>query len=217
MLVVIAIILVLLAILVPSFTTWRERALRVTCLSNVRQLASGCLLFAGDNQGQLPYPNWNGAGETRWAPGWAYDRPKAFNGELNNLTYGAIWPYLKDFTVYRCPTDPRDQLPAGTCAALKLSDYVMNGAVISYNGNQPFRSYPLSMFFGSDIMFWEGAADRFAAGNDCSQYPAEGMEFRHRGGGVVGCFDAHGEWMSSSTYNLLAGNSSGRNRFWCDP
>jgi len=217
MIVVIAIILVLLMILVPSFGSWRDRAYRVKCMSNVRQLALGAILYAGEHDGLPPYPNWNGAGESRWAPGWAYDRTKAFNGDLDNLTYGALWPFIKDFSVYRCPTDPREKLPADACAALKLSDYVMNGAVIGYNGNLAFRSYPLSMFMRSDVLFWEGAADRFAAGNDCSQFPAEGMEFRHRGGGMVACVDAHGEWMSSSDYYRLAGSSSGRNRFWCEP
>jgi len=217
LLVVIAIILVLLALAAPSISSWRDRPYRVKCMSNLRQLALGSILFANDHDGLLPYPNWNGAGETRWAPGWAYDRSRAFNGDLNNLTYGAVWPYVKDFTVYRCPTDPRDKLPAGTCAALMLSDYVMTGAVIGYNGNLPFRSYTLSLFRPEDILFWEGSVSQFPAGNDCSQFPAEGMEFRHLGCGMVACFDAHSEWMPAAEYYRLVGAHTGRNRFWCEP
>lgn len=50
----IAVIMVLIAILLPSLTTVRETARRVVCGSNVRQIGLGLAMYADDYDGFLP-------------------------------------------------------------------------------------------------------------------------------------------------------------------
>lgn len=54
LLTVIAIIGILAAILIPTVGAVREKARSAQCVSNLRQLAQGMLLFAGENKNRLP-------------------------------------------------------------------------------------------------------------------------------------------------------------------
>jgi len=53
LLVVIAIVSLLLLLVMPGLQNALEQARRTTCLSNLRQLAIGHILFASDNEGEL--------------------------------------------------------------------------------------------------------------------------------------------------------------------
>lgn len=54
LLVVIAIIAILAAVLLPVLNKARDRAQRVDCLNNLRQLGMGVVMYAGDNGEKLP-------------------------------------------------------------------------------------------------------------------------------------------------------------------
>src|SRR5688572_26168393 len=54
LLVVIGIIALLISILLPALSAAKERASRVRCGSNLRQIGQGLLLYANDNKGMYP-------------------------------------------------------------------------------------------------------------------------------------------------------------------
>jgi len=58
LLVVIAIIAILAALLLPALATAKERAHRIGCVSNLKQLMMGSLMYAGDFNGNLTAPSW---------------------------------------------------------------------------------------------------------------------------------------------------------------
>jgi type II secretory pathway pseudopilin PulG len=53
--VVIAILAILMALLLPSLASAREKGLRTACLSNLRQMGIAIQSYAGDNDGKIPY------------------------------------------------------------------------------------------------------------------------------------------------------------------
>ena len=58
LLVVIAIIAILAALLLPALASAKERAHRVGCISNLKQLMMGSLMYASDFHGNLTAPSW---------------------------------------------------------------------------------------------------------------------------------------------------------------
>lgn len=102
LLVVIAIIAILAAILFPVFAQAKAAAKKTACLSNLKQLALGHVMYANDyddtfaaqesngyNIGETAYagPYTNGAMDPRAEMNWARD----------------VYPYVKSFGVYLCP------------------------------------------------------------------------------------------------------------------
>jgi len=58
LLVVIAIVALLAALLLPALNKAKDRARRIACLSNLRQLGLGSTLYAMDNDGHLSGSTW---------------------------------------------------------------------------------------------------------------------------------------------------------------
>jgi len=125
LLVVISIIALLLAILMPALSKARESAKRIACLSGLKQLGLGWVLYAQDNGDKLV----NGATVcgTRESP--YYNNPSNFHynerpwvfwsGNPAELTYaqnvadikdGALWPYVKNLKAYKCPAAKKNHL-----------------------------------------------------------------------------------------------------------
>jgi prepilin-type N-terminal cleavage/methylation domain-containing protein/prepilin-type processing-associated H-X9-DG protein len=55
LLVVIAIVAILMALMLPTLATAREKGLRTACLSNLRQMGIAIQVYASDNDGRIPY------------------------------------------------------------------------------------------------------------------------------------------------------------------
>jgi len=87
LLVVIAIIAILAAILFPVFARAREKARQTACLSNIKQLALGLLMYAQDWDETLP-------------AGYYYA------GDFNANWQIQVQPYVKNAGIFHCPSDP---------------------------------------------------------------------------------------------------------------
>ena len=106
LLVVISIIALLVSILMPALAKAREQAHRAFCLSNLRSLTIGWLMYADENEDLITFaiPGNNG-----WI-GW----PGVLTSSTDPVIYeqdckqameeGLIWPYTLNYDSYRCPT-----------------------------------------------------------------------------------------------------------------
>ncbi len=107
LLVVIAVIAVLLAILIPVLGRAREVGQRAVCLSNLRQLTLAWIAYADDNDGKLVGGWMSNPSPTRSEPAWVSYAFYFAHSRLSLMAdpngKGALWPYLGDIDVYRCP------------------------------------------------------------------------------------------------------------------
>lgn len=129
LLVVIAIIAILAAILFPVFAQAREAARKASCISNLKQIGMGLMMYAQDNEEEFPmgtYPgprNWEVNPEQQTYPSGAPDcfnlwvgfnpgdgGPNyvgcAYGGEFyRTLMQVQVGPYIKNTAVWYCPSD----------------------------------------------------------------------------------------------------------------
>ncbi len=199
LLVVIAIIAILAAILFPVFARAREKARQTSCLSNVKQLALGALMYAQD-----------------------YD--DTFPKHFQQLTPQLFWldviqPYVKNVQLARCPSlSTNGDNPALVCAC------GLPYAQAGYNWNVGTNRAPLY----SDGLGWLYNDGRpWVSLSDCTvpaqtillgdvgtstsgwllligflNQPASFSQI-HNGGGNYAFVDGHGKWVSAQT---LAGS-----------
>ncbi|MFQ3609910.1 MAG: prepilin-type N-terminal cleavage/methylation domain-containing protein [Fimbriimonadales bacterium] len=90
LLIVVAIIVVLVAMLMPTFATARQQSYKTVCASNLRQVAKATLLYAQDHDECFPLGVYVvRSGETR----------------LMRTVWGLLKPYAKSDAIYLCPAD----------------------------------------------------------------------------------------------------------------
>ena len=106
LLVVVAIIAVLIAVLLPAMSAARERARRVKCASNLRQISHGWQMYLQDSLDTFPYSHRN----IRWFYGGkieTYDvrGPGALNPRPINPHLGLDGYGNRTADIFSCPND----------------------------------------------------------------------------------------------------------------
>lgn len=213
LLVVIAIIAILAAILFPVFAKAREKARQTACLSNMKQVGMGLMMYVSDYDETMPMVT-------------ACGLPTALTG--GGQPQGKIHPYVKNTKVWECPSARQVMtlvydagtntacnsvggwhFPpefAGTKMSIGVNDRIIQNTACDYSGrpialatiNAPaslvaMAEAPTLATCGCMRAIWPDA---------CCAYrdnPASRTEnnARHNGGNNLCFADGHAKWMKS--------------------
>jgi prepilin-type N-terminal cleavage/methylation domain-containing protein/prepilin-type processing-associated H-X9-DG protein len=208
LLVVIAIIAILAAILFPVFARAREKARQTSCMSNVKQLQLGILMYAQDFDEMLPNEDYNyGLG----------------GGDGDGSWRGVVFPYVKNTQLFICPShSPASNVFDGRVAdkGMKAS-YAINdwhqGEENETNiiGASPPRGRPLAVVTdpSSTVFLLEssGSDDDICPATQANHglMPSDmNAATRHNEGANYAFVDGHAKWLKPTDLCPASGGNS---------
>lgn len=113
LLVVIGIIALLIGILIPALSKAQQQAKITACLSNMRQLTQGWMMYANDFKGSIPFAETNGERKADGTintdnkdkrDGWVVDiAGDPGTNTRSSVEKGLLWKYCSAAETYRCP------------------------------------------------------------------------------------------------------------------
>jgi prepilin-type N-terminal cleavage/methylation domain-containing protein/prepilin-type processing-associated H-X9-DG protein len=209
LLVVIAIIAILAAILFPVFAQARNKAKQAGCLSNVKQIVLGFIMYASDYDQTLPAYYVAGGGATTgvggapWCP-WPALPPTNTSGN------GSLMPYLKNTQMLQCPAvqpiSPTATPPGPVC------NYTGNQEVLNSRGPNspgggalPYDPQTLNSITDASET-WLVGEGLGSQNNGWTSITGNGwgsMAFVHAGGVNLGYVDGHAKWMAQTGYSVM--------------
>jgi len=208
LLVVIAIISILAAILFPVFARARENARRASCMSNLKQIGLGAMMYVQDYDERYPWTQ-------------IY-----YSSSTNSQWHKIIQPYVKSTQVFRCPSSGATASSVGSNGDYGANTNLMalqtSYGSIPFTGNttlstvqSPATTYMI-MDFGiyyaqnpravTAVSAWEYLPGMGDGGGNCSAIPAtywsgapaDCKSGRHLGGVNMAFADGHVKWLKSS-------------------
>ena len=135
LLVVIAIIAILAAILFPVFAQAKEAAKKTACLSNVKQIGLGTMMYLGDSDDVFPIQySQNGDIYQFWW--YSYDGATGTTDPKGGL----LQPYLKNTQISLCPSTPSNLKNGYDDKAKPSTSYGVNTIVTDLRNGTPAYS-----------------------------------------------------------------------------
>jgi prepilin-type N-terminal cleavage/methylation domain-containing protein/prepilin-type processing-associated H-X9-DG protein len=189
LLVVIAIIGILAGMLLPALAKARQTAKRASCLSNVKQITLACIMYANDNDEQLPF------GVTYSGDVDAYiSSDHAPDPYLQDIIGPQIATMTNHLTqVWKCPNAQNFQ--GGWLLATNACDYRYNAYWTCHDGryglNQgtyPGRRLSNVVNPGAAVLISDMGWSNWSPG----WLPHDGVN--------CGYVDGHADWISSSAF-----------------
>ena len=173
LLVVIGIIALLISILLPALNAAKERANRVKCASNLRQVGQGLMLYANDNKGAYPRVRYKLNGALKAFTNPAAVDPHANNGPTENDVTAALFLLIRNADlnpeVFTCPSSNQEKDSLNNEPATSRSNFT-DPENLSYSYANP---YPNATAIGFGYKLHSGVVADLAIAADRNEPDAD--------------------------------------------
>lgn len=195
LLVVIAIIAILAGLLLPAITRARERGRQIKCTANVKQVASGLLMFAQDNRRRLPNTTTTGGALNYCNIGGKLGTAANYGGNTP-AEQRPLYKYIPDALLFQCPSDRGEQTANlnnvfEQCGSSYCFPYATQAGIESAL-NRLITSFT---FASKKVIVFEPP---FFAGAAATDYRTQWHSSQKAS--VLGFLDGHADYVVSSNY-----------------